>query len=232
VLVPQSSGRKTIPAIRLPHFVPGPGEYRVADSGELSLDVGEAVPGAEEAAPPSAGISRLGTDIRYIREPRGTLAVAPDPVYARPWFLVLQLVPLVGLAVSWAWKRRRDTLAADHGLAKYVRASSRARKALREARAAGSDRAAVCSSVSRAVTDFIGDRLGVAARGMTLPEIEAELRAAGADDALVDRVRALLANCDLGRFAGGADTVDGATLLGEAEACLTAVGKLSRKRRR
>jgi hypothetical protein len=231
VLVPQTAGAKTVPAIRLPYFVPGAGEYRVAQAGPLTLEVTQAVPGAEEAQPPAAGISRLATDIRYIREPRGRLAVAGGPVYARPWFVLLQLVPLVTLAGTWTGKRRRDRLAQDQGLARFVGAKSRARKGLRQARSGAADNAAACSAVARVVTDFVGDRLGVAARGMTLPDLEAALRRAGADDELVARVRALLERCDLGRFAGSAAQADD-DLLDEAETCLRGVERLRARRAR
>jgi hypothetical protein len=232
VLVPQSPGTKTIPTIRLPYFVPGAGEYRVADTGELRLEVTPAVPGAEEAAPPSASISRLGTDIHYIREPGGLLAAATEPIYGRPWFLILQLVPLLAVGGCWAGKRRRDRLAQDDGLARFIGARARAKKGLREARAAAGDRGASCSIVARVVTDFIGDRLGVAARGMMLPDLETAVKAAGADDALVARVRDVLTRCDVGRFAGGAPTVEGERLLDDAEACLRAIAKLPSKGRR
>lgn len=232
VLVPQSPGAKTIPALELAYFVPGAGEYRVADTGELTLQVTEALPGAEEAAPPSAGISRLGTDIRYIREPAGLLAAAADPIYGRAWFLLLQLVPVLAVAGSWAGKRRHDRLAQDEGLARFVGARARARRGLRQARGGAGDRVASCSIAARIVTDFIGDRLGVAARGMTLPDLEAAVRASGADDALVARVRDLLTQCDLGRFSGGASAVGGEELLAEAEACVQAIAKLPSKGRR
>ncbi|MBM3307368.1 MAG: protein BatD, partial [Candidatus Eisenbacteria bacterium] len=213
VLVPQTPGRKTVPAIRLPHFSPSSGEYRVADTGDLTLEVTEAVAGAEEARPPTAGIARLGTDIRYIREPGGTLTPAAEPVYARPWFVLLQLAPLVALGGTWAGKRRRDRLVQDDRLARLVGAKGRARRGLRRAREAAGDRGEACASVARVVTDFIGDRLGVPARGMTLPELATALREAGADDALVGTVRGLLERCDLGRFAGGAAEVEGGRLV-------------------
>jgi hypothetical protein len=232
VLVPQTAGTKTIPAMRLAYFVPGAGEYRVADTGELALEVTAAVPGAEEAAPPSAGISRLGTDIRYIREPGRVLAAAAEPIYERPWFVLLQILPLVAVGGAWAGKRRHDRLAEDDGLARFVGAGARAKRGLREARAAAGDRAAACSTVARVVTDYIGDRLGVAARGMTLPDLESAVRAAGADDALVARIREVLSECDLGRFAGGAPSAEGGKLLADAEACIRAIAKLPSKGRR
>jgi hypothetical protein len=94
------------------------------------------------------------------------------------------------------------------------------------------DAGAVCSSVSRAVVDFIGDRLRVGARGMTLPELAGLLRSAGADESMIERVQNLLSQCDLGRFAGDFGTVESESLLREAEECLRELERLSAKRRR
>jgi hypothetical protein len=72
----------------------------------------------------------------------------------------------------------------------------------------------------------------VGARGMTLPELAAALKAAGADDALVAGVTDILTRCDLGRFAGGAPAVEGEKLIEDAEACIRGIAKLPSKGRR
>jgi hypothetical protein len=67
---------------------------------------------------------------------------------------------------------------------------------------------------------------------MTLPELTGLLRSAGAGDSTVERVRRLLSECDLGRFAGDSGEVESARLLSEAETCLKELERLSAKRRR
>jgi len=230
VLVPQSSGAKTIPAMSLAYFDPDAGEYRTSAAGPLQLDV---TPRAEGEAQPDfpvpAAVSRLGRDIRYIREPGGELVEDRPPLHGRPWFLMLQLVPVVMLVGAAAYGRRRDRLAGDEGLARHLRATSLARRELKEARAmaARGNSSGVCAAASRAVTDFIGNRLNVQARGMTSRELESVLRENGADDQLVARVRELLTTCDLGRFAAGADRVEAERILGQAEDCMKALGRLT-----
>ncbi len=90
----------------------------------------------------------------------------------------------------------------------------------------------MCSSVSKAVTDFIADRFRVGARGMTLHELGSVLAAAGASEQTVERIRDLLSQCDLGRFAGDVGAVEGERLISEAEACVAELERLSAKRRR
>jgi hypothetical protein len=234
VLVPQTAGPKTIPSIAVSFFDPRRETYRTVASPDLSLSV---LPAEESDAgmdlPARAAIARLGRDIRYIHEPAVIRAVRP-PVHQRVSFLLLQLIPLAALAGAVGIRRRRDRFAGEEGLERFVRAPARARRELAAARKGvdAGDAGAVCSSVSRAVVDFIGDRLRAGARGMTLPELAGLLRSAGADESTIERVKNLLSRCDLGRFAGDSETVESESLLREAEECLRELERLSVKRRK
>jgi hypothetical protein len=235
VLVPQSSGSKTIPGLVITFFDPSERAYRRSETRDIGLEVTPGTTDAEQAElPVRAAISRLGRDIRYIREPEGVLRPAADPIHTRTSFLLLQALPLVALIGVVAVKRRRDRFAADSGLARHVRAPSEARKALKAARVhlAGGDSAAACSAIARAVTDFIGNRWNIQAWGMTIKEIESTLERTGADPDTVARVRELLSACDFGRFAAGEEAVQGERLLDEAEACIGSLARLSVRRRR
>jgi hypothetical protein len=183
--------------------------------------------------PARAAIARLGRDIRYIHEP-ATIRAAGTPIERRSWFLLLQLVPLIGLGAAIVVRRRRDRLAGEEGLERYLLAPAAARRELKGARErlAAGDSGGVCSSISRAIVDFIGARLKVGSRGMTLPELSELLGSAGASVETIDRVRRLLSECDLGRFAGSEGLVESERLLSEAEQCLRDLERLSAKRRR
>ena len=67
---------------------------------------------------------------------------------------------------------------------------------------------------------------------MTRSELEFALRKAGANGELIDRVRRLLNECDLGRFADGSGAVDAERILADAQACLRELEKLAGRRRR
>jgi hypothetical protein len=235
VLVPQASGTLTVPGVGFSYFNPATEAYGRAASGELRLSVTPAAPGSDPGMiPVPAAISRVGRDIRYIHESEDALRPARAPLHTRAWFLLLQVVPLAGLAGALSVRRRRDRYAEDGGLVTYVRAPKAARVELREAaaRLRAGEHPAACSAVARAITDLIGGRWGVPARGMTMPELTGVLQSAGADEETVERVRRLLAECDLGRFAGGADRVEGDRILSEAEDCLRRLERLSARRRR
>jgi hypothetical protein len=234
VLVPQVEGTRTVPALELVYFNPADESYRTARTTPLTLDVTEpAADRGAEGAPVPSGIRRVGRDIRYIREPSGVLEVAAAPLHRRPLFLSLQALPLVAVIGAWVYRRRRDRFAADRGLERYVRAPGRARKELREARgrAADGDTAGLCTALARITTDFLADRLGIPARGMTMRDLESALRRSGAGDEVVDCVGRLLSECDIGRFAAGTAEVDAERLLHDTERCLSLIEKQSRRRR-
>jgi methylthioribose-1-phosphate isomerase len=121
----------------------------------------------------------------------------------------------VALGAAVGVSRRRERFAREDGLARFVKAPAMARRELKAARAAATsgDATALCSSISKAVIDFIGDRLKVGARGMTLGELAQTLRSAGAGDELIERVLSVLSECDLGRFAGDFGSVEAEKLL-------------------
>ncbi len=203
VFVPQQSGDLTIPGIELTYFDPARGRYDVARTDDISLKVATRTTIDEQVAGAvGAAISRVGADIRYIREPDGFLKRASRPLYFRPVFLLLQLLPLLCLGTVWMWKDRRKRLSQDRGLERFLRAPARARRELKAAGALSiaGDHAGTCSAVARLTVDFIGDRLGVASRGMRLGELRAALMEAGADVAAADRAISLLSACDMSRW--------------------------------
>lgn len=232
VLVPLTEGEKTLPAVELVFFDPSTGRYEATGSAARTVRV---VPGTGEAGDGTvarAAIERVGGDIRYIRESTGPLRPAGLPLHARPWFLLLQLVPPLALVLVVVRRRRADRLGSDVRLARYHEASARSRDALKaatESFAAGSAEQG-CSAVARAVTGFIGDRIGAEARGMTIDELAATLRSAGADEDLVSDMRRLLGVCDAARFAGASGGVESERLVSDARECIRSVEQLTRKR--
>jgi hypothetical protein len=235
VLVPQAEGRRTIPALEFAFFDPESASYRVVRTDPMTITVTEASASGEgTGGPVPSGISRVGSDIRYIREPSGTLRESPRPLHRRTSFLLLQLLPALAVVGAWVSRRRRDRFAADSGLERYVKAPARARRELKAARALASsgDAAELCSALARIVTDFLSDRLAIPARGMTMSDLESALRAKGGDDELVDSVKRLLSECDVGRFAAGAGSVDRGRLFDDAERCLALIERRSARRSR
>jgi hypothetical protein len=235
VCVPQWAGALTIPGVELAYFDPGRGRYDVVGTDDIVLKVTPRTTIDEQVTGTvGAVISRVGADIRYIREPAGSLRRVSRPLYLRPAFLLSQLLPLLSLVMVWVWKSRRRRLSQDSGLERFLKAPARVRRQLKiaDAASAAGDHAGTCSSVARLTVDFIGDRLGVAARGMRSDQLRAALTEAGADAALADRVVSLLSACDLSRFAGSDASLTTAEIVEETGICIRGIERLRARRRR
>ncbi|MEK7476105.1 MAG: BatD family protein, partial [Candidatus Coatesbacteria bacterium] len=117
MLIPLTSGRMAIPAIRYPVFDPEARRYVALATRPLALTV-KAGPAGAAAGPsmpglvPAAGLRTLNQDIRFLKAEAG-LAPARSPLPARPLFAWLQLLPLLfaGSGAAAAW--RRAALARD-----------------------------------------------------------------------------------------------------------------------
>ena len=72
------------------------------------------------------------------------------------------------------------------------------------------------AEVSRALRNYLGDRMNVSVSGMTLNDIQRSLQERGAGDALTEQVIMCCEAGDMGRFAPGAGTKEDMTRLLEA----------------
>ncbi len=233
VCVPQWAGSLIIPGVELAYFDPVLDCYDVVRTADVILDVTPRTTTDEQVTGVvGTAISRVGVDIRYIREPAGPLRRVSRPLYQRTHFLLLQLLPILMLVIVGMWKSRRRRLSQDRGLERFLKAPARVRRQLKAAASSAEDHSETCSSVARLTIDFIGDRLGVAARGMRSDQLRAALREAGADAALADRITSLLSDCDLGRFAGARGSLTAAEIIEEADICISGIESLRVRRRR
>ena len=80
---------------------------------------------------------------------------------------------------------------------------------------------AYCSELSRAVTQFVADRIDLPAAGLTTESATSHLASRGMPSEAVEGVRDLLQKCDFARFAPGQVTTERKSeLLAEAESLI------------
>ena len=230
VLIPQVPGRLAIPSAVVVVFDPKKGAYRAVASDSLSVNV------TPSSAPIAAAggdraVRRVGRDVREIREGAGVLAPRKRWLYEQPAFWVMQALPLGVFVAARQVGRARRLLERDEGLARSRRARGVAHRRLREAQRAlttgtGGDFFAL---LGRSMTDFTSDKLGLSRHGIPQDELLETLRARGASDELVTRLRRLLERCDMGRFApGGGSAGERAELLSSGEAIIGELERLLR----
>jgi len=163
-------------------------------------------PGSAPPPSPSLGAARedvklLSQDIRFIKVGRLHLGGA---TYTHWWFLLLLALPPLGLGWAVLLARRTATALADVAGTRYRRAAGVARKGLRQAEKllkAGSDPLAFHAEVTRALYQYLGDKLRIQPADMSIEAALAGLAERSVDAAHCERLRVLLDACEMARFA-------------------------------
>jgi hypothetical protein len=185
VLIARSTNVKQLPEISLNYFDPVGKAYKVAVQPPIPIVVKAGASGRSTIVSGGARVrpeEKLGQDIVYLKGDAGK-TVATE-ITATFW--VLNILPVVGVAGAFVWKRRLDKLRGDVAYARRSRAARNARKLLE---AAGN-----YDAVQHALQSYLGDRLNIPAAGIT---------ASVADERkLPGKVREIFEACDAARFAG------------------------------
>ena len=116
---------------------------------------------------------------------------------------MLGVLPLLLASVALVYKRRESRLSTDVEFARNLRANPVAKKFLKEAEQcrAGGDARSYYEALERAVKGFVGDRLNLGEKAMTIAVFCDQLRTAGAHADTIASTKVLLEECDHVRFA-------------------------------
>lgn len=206
VAIPQKAGQVILPPFTLAYFDPGQGRYKTVQTKSIALHV---TPG-ELAPQPVDGlrgeeVRALGSDIRYIKPDRIHLADQSLLLYQRSGFWLLQLVPVLGVAGAYAYRRHRVRLEGDVAYARRRRSRSEAQRRLGKAKGllAAGDSAGFYGEVHRSLAQFVADRTNLSAAGLTADHIGAVLVEHGVDELVITSVQDVFGQCDQARFAPG-----------------------------
>jgi hypothetical protein len=213
-LRPTKAGDIQFPRIEYLVFNPRDKKYEKLQTEPLTLHVAQVAesekpqvtvsPQPTEAGPggPSP-VVELNRGIEYIRT-TGFLssALAAGPLYDRPGFLLLQMVPVALVGISFAVRRRREKREGDVAWARRRAARSVASKRLRGvgklAAAAQSDR--FFEELDRALRQFVADQVNESAVGLTGDQIAQVLSGRGIEEPPVKEMLSLLDLCESARY--------------------------------
>lgn len=191
VLVPRTGGTHTLSAPSFAYFDPEQRRYRTLEATLPALrvtgnDAIEGAPARAEALPEDDIAGLMGTT-----SPSWTRAEA-RPLYRSPWPYVAVVVPLLlagGIAAS---RRRADAFAEAATQTAPLRS---ARRHMQDERPEACYRA-----IERAVLTFIGERLGIAATGLTRAQLDAHLARHDVPERAREALYELLDVCDQVRY--------------------------------
>lgn len=223
VMIPQTSGKLTVPPIVYPVFDPEKRRYVTHRTRPLALTVkpGRAAAGTGSARKDGpAGVESLHRDIRFLKT---ACAPAPAPAGfpASRVYWGLQAIPvaffLSGALAAWLRRRRL----ADPAGRRARGALRAAQRRLRRAERTGGSEIDFHAAVQEAIAGYFADKWGVSASGLTQVEIQRRLESRGLPAETVRRIRALWEEADLIRYApAGTTGTDSRSRLAEARVLL------------
>lgn len=226
-IVAENTGVKAIPALTFSFFDPVNAVYVSLTNRPIPLLVRPAgsnrslAAAAEPGAPPPK-------EIVHIKPRPGVLAQVAPPLVGRPWFLGLQLLPLLAWLAVWYGRRRREHLAAHPRLVRRQRVA----RLVREGRAdlarhaADGNAAEVFVIVFRLLQEQLGERLDLPAASITEAVVEEHLKPRGWPERLLQDVRALFQACNQARYAPAGSVEDLKNLVARVEHTLGELQKI------
>ncbi len=216
-LVPKRDGRKGTPSLPFAFFDP-----------EKSMFVDISIPPLPVLVKPSPNAAATPADVKAEPvtpgEPPRTAEPALTGLAEKPgsWsgsprlllrnFLLIQIAPPVALLVLWAWRKRREHLAAHPEILRRRRARAACRRALADARVAvrRGDQAAFLNAGIGALREAAAPLDTAEAGSLTREEVLSRLRG---DEAAARAARAVFESAEAARYASGTTAVPEASAL-------------------
>ncbi len=208
LVIPNSNDVKEIPRVAFSWFDVEARLYKTATVGPIPLKI----LGTVSAAPLVVGANPEATkrDIVVRREilshksDFGTMrASGGSPFGAGFWTVIL--LPVLTLAGTTLFQRRRERLSGDAGLRRKIVASKAASIRLAEAEALLGTEGDFAGPLARAVSGFVADKLGLPPASVSARTVRGQLSMRTIEPATVAEAEALLTDLDARRFSGGAE---------------------------
>ncbi len=217
VLIPQSEGNYKIGHIKYVYFDVSTKKYKTLKTKVISLKVTKGNSNAisnsvvgQRGLMSRQEIKRLGNDIRYIKTESVIIKGAPKPLHRSFLFILLHVIPILGIGLSVLLQAKRERLSKDTGYARRIKSKKRVKKRLSEAKMflENSNTTGFYSSLANGILGYIGDLMNVESSGMTIDAIKKLLYEHKQPQNFVDEIIKMIEKCDYGRFASSTIQID------------------------
>lgn len=225
LVVPGQAGEQTFPVISFSYYNPETETFETAatepipvtilpDDSVQPLPIMPAQPDSNNSA------ELLNSDIvsikpvPFVLDTPAVLSAAGQVIYWSLWAL-----PLFVMGAALVWKNKQVRLENDPAYARSMRAQKKAHNILAEAHHPAAD---ASGAAGRALLGYLSDKLNTPTSGLTTDGLVALLRNNRLDELLVARVRDVLLQVDVGRFAPIAEG-DAQLLLAETHQLIDAL---------
>jgi hypothetical protein len=233
VLIPQSPSVREIPAISFSYFDPDLKKYETITQPAVPITVRASASGVPQPVVYSNAQHEADSvpetrDIVHIKPSLGVLLNPQAPLVFRPWFLLLQAIPLLSLIAAWTWRRRTDHLANNPRLRRKLRVNELTTAGLRDleqfAQARDSD--GFFATTFRLLQEQIGERLDLPASAITEAVLDGQIQSAGGSEELISRLRELFNLCNQARYAPIRSQQELASIVPRVSAAITSLRRL------
>lgn len=209
IVVPAHAEIKELPPFHFSYFDPVARQYRTLTHPAIPLKIKPNTgPAAQLAGTAGMPVTqpepeKPRADIAHIEPRLGTLA-STTALIQRPWFYLLQLVPVAAWLGALAWRRHQAALARDPRLRRRKQVEQLVQTGLKELRlhAGQGDTAAFYETTLRLLKEQLGERLDLPGVSITEDVIEQRLHGRGLPGDALRRLHELFQTCNQARYAG------------------------------
>jgi hypothetical protein len=207
VIIPQSTAVAEVPALSLSYFDPAQKQYLKLTHPSTPLRIR---PGTATANRPTVAGTESNDesaaepdDIVHIKSSPGPLIALAPPLIRQPWFLALQLLPLIGVVSAAVWRKRQDHLANHPKLRRKIEVQRFVASGLVELRsvATANEPERFYALLFRLLQEQLGERLDLPASAITEAVLDERLPRGGAGPELIQELRYLFQICNQARYA-------------------------------
>jgi len=193
IIIARTPGTFTLPEARLAYFNPVQNRYVTERLPAISFSV----------KPDPSRLTVSGREQSFTIQPVTGLATWIDPnegpssLWRYWWFWLGLIVPAAAIAVAYWQKSYQEKMSSDRYFARAQQAREKADERLQEAlsKSDAGDLKAAYSSLHKALTGYIGDKMGLPEAGLSDKEYLAHLQDKGVDPEQIKNVRMLLDKC-------------------------------------
>lgn len=202
VLIPRTNGTFEVPSLEFSWFDPVAGRYRTTAANPIPVTVT-----GTASAPDVITATTNGMPVDDFAPAFTSAGVwyqaGTTTLHDRVWPWLLVILPALLFAGAILWQKRTDRYTQDVRWARGRRAHPLSRKHLKQAMELlrSGDTHGYFEELERAVLGFIGNRLNVAEKGLTRPQLDGLLADRQVSSDTRSRLRHFLETCDRGRFA-------------------------------
>jgi hypothetical protein len=205
LLIPRHEGDFSFGPFAFSYFDVAQGAYRTLSAGPILVKVEPGTGGgaASIARPSKTDVQVLDQDIRFLRTDDPQLR-PKDRYLFGSWAYALGMgTPALALLLFGIWRRRSAARSADIDGTRRRRAERIARKRMKEAHDAlqRNERGPFYAAMTKALQGYLADRFTLGVAEMDESNLVERMSPAAGGEALAREATALIATCEMARFA-------------------------------